>query len=106
MAIASLDGYVADEAGNFGWAAPDEETISFVNDFLRGGSTHPYGRRMYEVLVHWETAHTVADQPPVVLDFARLWQTADKIVYSRHSHQHPARELGSKGALTERPFFG
>ncbi len=31
---------------------------------------------------YWETAHTVADQPPVALDFVRIWQAADKIVYS------------------------
>ena len=34
-------------------------------------------------MVYWETAHTVGDQPQFVLDFARQWQEADKIVYSR-----------------------
>jgi dihydrofolate reductase len=38
---------------------------------------------MYEVMVYWETANAVADQPPYVRDFARLWQSADKIVYSK-----------------------
>ncbi|MGH2487849.1 MAG: dihydrofolate reductase family protein, partial [Ktedonobacterales bacterium] len=45
--------------------------------------TYLYGRRMYEVMVAWETAHTLAGQPPVVHDFAQIWQAADKIVYSR-----------------------
>jgi hypothetical protein len=31
-AIASLDGYVADEDGNFDWAVPDEEVHAFIND--------------------------------------------------------------------------
>jgi hypothetical protein len=44
--------------------------------------TYLYGRRIYETMRYWETAHTVADQPPVALDFARIWQAADKIVYT------------------------
>jgi dihydrofolate reductase len=82
-AITSLDGYVADEDGNFDWAAPDEEVHSFVNDLERPVGTHLYGRRMYEVMVYWETAHTLADQPPFIQDFAEIWQAADKIVYSK-----------------------
>jgi dihydrofolate reductase len=82
-AISSLDGYVEDSEGTFGWAAPDEEVHQFVNDLERPASTYLYGRRMYETMVFWETAHTLADQSPVTLDFARLWQAADKVVYSR-----------------------
>jgi dihydrofolate reductase len=81
-AITSVDGYVADEDGNFDWAAPDEEVHAFVNDLERRVGTYLYGRRMYEVMVYWETADAVADQPPVVRDFAQIWQAADKIVYS------------------------
>jgi dihydrofolate reductase len=82
-AITSLDGYVADEEGNFDWAAPDEEVHSFVNDLERPVGTYLYGRRMYEVMVPWETVHTLGDQPPVMQDFAEMWQAADKIVYSK-----------------------
>jgi dihydrofolate reductase len=82
-AITSLDGYVADEDGNFDWAAPDEEVHRFVNDLERPVGTYLYGRRMYKVMVYWETAHTLADQPPFIQDFAEIWQAADKIVYSR-----------------------
>jgi dihydrofolate reductase len=81
-AILSLDGYIADADGRFEWAAPDEEVHAFVNELERPVGTYLYGRRMYQTMRYWETAHTVADQPPVALDFARIWQAADKIVYS------------------------
>ena len=81
-AIMSLDGYTADADGRFEWAAPDEEVHAFVNELERPVGTYLYGRRMYETMRYWETAHTLAGQPPVGLDFARIWQAADKIVYS------------------------
>lgn len=81
-AITSLDGYIADEDGNFDWAAPDEEVHTFVNELERPVGTYLYGRRMYEVMIGWETAHTIADQPPFSQDFANIWQAADKVVYS------------------------
>jgi dihydrofolate reductase len=81
-AITSLDGYVADEEGKFDWSAPDEEVHSFVNDLERPVGTHLYGRRMYEVLSAWETMDTLAE-PPVIKDYAEIWQAADKIVYSK-----------------------
>jgi dihydrofolate reductase len=82
-AITSLDGYVADEDGNFDWAAPDEEVHTFANDLARSVGTYLYGRRIYQVMDVWETDHTLADQSPVMRDFAQIWQAADKIVYSK-----------------------
>jgi dihydrofolate reductase len=82
-AMTSLDGYIEDEDGNFDWAAPDDQVHTFVNDLERPVGTYLYGRRMYETMVYWETAHTLADQPPFIHDFAQIWQAADKIVYSK-----------------------
>jgi dihydrofolate reductase len=82
-AITSLDGYVADEDGNFDWAAPDEDVHAFVNDLERQIGTCLYGRRMYEVMGFWETVRPDAGRPPVERDYAEIWQAADKVVYSR-----------------------
>ena len=81
-AIASLDGYTADEAGNFDWAAPDAELHAFVNDLERDVGTHLYGRRMYETMAVWETMD-VSAEPEVMRDYAGIWRAADKVVYSR-----------------------
>jgi hypothetical protein len=80
--IESLDGFVADAAGRFEWAEPDEPVHTFINDLQRPLSTHLYGRRMYEVMVAWETLGGRGDQPPFIEDFAKLWRAASKIVYS------------------------
>src|ERR1700731_3707679 len=83
LAIASLDGYVEDEKGKFDWAAPDEEVHAFVNDLERSVGTYLYGRKMYEVMVAWENPDSLGDDSPAVQDFAKIWQAADKIVYSK-----------------------
>ena len=81
LMLASLDGYVADEDGTFEWAEPDEDVHTFVNELDRAVGTHLYGRRMYEVLVAWETL-PLDDQPSYVREFAEIWRSADKVVYS------------------------
>jgi dihydrofolate reductase len=81
-AITSLDGYVADDDSNFDWAKPDEEAHTFMNDLERPVGIYLLGRRMYEVLLYWETI-ALADQPPYIQDFATIWQAADKIVFSK-----------------------
>lgn len=84
-AIASLDEYVVDKNGKIEWAAPDEEVHAFVNDLERPIGTYLYGRRIYEVMTYWETHPTEGDDPLVMKDFARIWQAAEKIVFSRTS---------------------
>lgn len=80
--LASLDGYVADEHGDFSWAQPDEEVHRFVNGLEGPARTHLYGRRLYEVMTVWEDPDAVASQPSYVREYGELWRAADKVVYS------------------------
>ena len=81
-AIASLDGYVADEDGRFDWATPDEEVHSFANDLESTVGTYLYGRRMYEIMLWWESPENTTGQPDYIREFAEIWRAAEKIVYS------------------------
>lgn len=82
--MTTLDGYTADAAGDFGWGIDEDmELHGAMEEFTRGVGTFLYGRRMYETMVFWETAHELPDEPPEMAEFARTWQAADKIVYSR-----------------------
>jgi dihydrofolate reductase len=81
-AIASADGYTEGPDGDFGWAEPGEEMHRFVNELERPVGTYLYGRRMYQTMLYWETAHQDSGQPSWVRDFTGIWQAADKIVFS------------------------
>ena len=97
-ALTSLDGYMADEFGRFDWAMPDAEVHQFVNDLQRDIGLHLYGRRMYEVLVAWETME-LEGEPDSIVDFAGIWRAADKVVYST-----ALSEAASKRTRIERTF--
>jgi len=79
----SLDGYIADENGSPDWAAPDEEGFAFITDLLRPIGLYLYGRKMYDTMAIWETPDAIPGLTSAMLDFARIWQAADKIVYSK-----------------------
>jgi dihydrofolate reductase len=82
--LTSLDGYTADADGDFGWTMDsDVELHRYLEEQTRDVATFLYGRRMYETMVFWETAHELPDEPPEMAEFAKTWQAADKIVYSR-----------------------
>ena len=80
--ISSLDGFVAGVDGDFDWAEPDEETHRFVNERERTVGTYLYGRRMFETMRAWAEDDWLADQPDYVREYADIWRTADKVVFS------------------------
>jgi dihydrofolate reductase len=81
-AIASADGYVEDASGDFQWAAPGDEVLSFLNDLERPVGTYLYGRRMYETMLYWEDADALSGHGSLDLEWAGIWRAADKIVFS------------------------
>jgi dihydrofolate reductase len=76
----SVDGYIEDETGAFDWVVPDQ-VFAFITELLRPIGTYLYGRRLYETMAYWDAP--VEGYPPEHRDFARIWQKAEKIVFSR-----------------------
>ena len=95
----SLDGYIADENGDFDWAAPDSDVHAFINDLERPIGTYLYGQRLYETMVYWETSGAEPGRSPAERDYAKLWRAADKVVYST-----TLPEAGSDRTRIERTF--
>jgi dihydrofolate reductase len=89
MMNTSLDGYVAERDGKFDWSEPTAELFATFNELLRPIGTYLYGRRLYETMAVWDTAHLEPGTRPfspglleLEREFAQLWRGADKIVFS------------------------
>jgi dihydrofolate reductase len=86
----SLDGYISDREGRFDWSEPSAEVFAMFNELQRPVGTYLYGRRLYETMAVWETAHVEPGAPAfspglgeLEREFATLWRGADKVVFSR-----------------------
>lgn len=78
----SLDGFIAGPDGEIDWSVPDEELHQFHNDRVREVGVQLCGRRLYEVMLFWETADRDPSLEPVMLEFAGIWQPLPKVVFS------------------------
>ena len=78
----SVDGFIADREGGFGWTAPGEELFRF--HLAQVGELGGYlcGRRLYETMLVWETDLSLRDDE-LGAAFAEVWCAIPKVVFSR-----------------------
>jgi dihydrofolate reductase len=78
----SVDGFIADREGAFGWTAPDEELFRFHLAEVRELGGYLIGRRLYETMLVWETNPSLRDNE-LGASFADVWCAIPKTVFSR-----------------------
>jgi dihydrofolate reductase len=78
----SVDGFIADREGAFGWTTPNEEQFRFHLALTRELGGHLCGRRLYETMVAWETDPSLRDNE-LGAAFADVWCAIPKVVFSR-----------------------
>ena len=78
----SVDGFIADRGGGFGWTVPGEEQFRFHIAQTRGLGGYLCGRRLYEIMLPWETDPSMRDSELGVA-FADVWCGLPKVVFSR-----------------------
>jgi len=83
----SLDGFIEGPNRNLDWHIVNEELHQYVNDQQSEIDTYLYGRRMYEVMAYWETADKNPSSPEYVIEFAHIWKSIPKIVFSKTLEQ-------------------
>jgi dihydrofolate reductase len=82
--MVSLDGFVARPDGSLDWVIIEEELHRFANAQEAAVAVNVYGRGMWETMsAYWPTADQNPDEPPVIVEFARIWQAEPKVVVSR-----------------------
>jgi dihydrofolate reductase len=78
----SVDGFISDRHGDFGWTVPSDELFRFHLELVGQLGSYLCGRRLYETMLPWET------DPTMRVDelrnaFADVWCALPKVVFSR-----------------------
>ncbi|MEZ7007828.1 dihydrofolate reductase family protein [Streptomyces sp. AD55] len=97
----SLDGYIVGPDGAFDWTEPDEEVFRFVTDEERGVGVHLLGRRLYETMLYWETADQDPSLDAPLLEWAALWKSLPKVVFSTTLSEVRGNARPASGGLAE-----
>jgi dihydrofolate reductase len=77
----SVDGFIADREGAFGWTAPSEELFRFHTALVSELGGYLLGRRLYETMVVWETDPSLRENE-LRAAFADAWCAMPKVVFS------------------------
>ena len=99
--MVSLDGFVEGPNRELDWGIPDEELHTYINQRHDAIDTYLFGRRMYEVMLYWETPDKDPANPEYVLEFARIWKRIHKIVFSKTLEQVQGNATLSRGSVAE-----
>src|SRR5688572_18206070 len=78
----SVDGFIADRDGAFGWTAPSEELFRFHLERVRELGGFLIGRRLYETMLVWETDPSLRGNE-LGAAFADVWCAIPKVAFSR-----------------------
>ncbi len=97
----SLDGYIVGPDGEFGWTMPGREVMRFVTDEIREVSVHLLGRRLYETMLYWETADQNPSLDDSELEWAAVWKSLPKVVFSTTLSAVQGNARLASGSLAE-----
>jgi dihydrofolate reductase len=96
----SVDGFIADREGAFGWGAPSDEQFRFHLAQVRELGGYLLGRRLYETMLVWETDPSLRDNEARSV-FADVWCAIPKIVFSRTLDNVQGNARLAEGSVAE-----
>ena len=96
----SVDGFVADRDGGFGWGGPDDEQFGSHLAEVRGLGGYLLGRRLYEMMLVWETDPSMRSDP-LRSEFADVWCALPKVVFSRTLDSVQGNARLAEGSVAE-----
>jgi dihydrofolate reductase len=97
----SLDGYIVGPDGGIDWTAPEPEVFRFWIDETRELAAHLMGRKLYETMLHWETADQDGSLDDAELEWTALWKPLPKVVFSTTLSEVEGHARLASGGIAE-----